>query len=105
MGRVFANGSENLGSIPGCVVAKTFKMVLDPSLLNIQQCKVRIKVKVEQSRERSSPLHLGVVTIEKGALWSPLTTLITTLIANKKNNNQMSMLFKIFCIPKHFIMD
>ena len=31
--------------------------------------------KVEQSRERSSalPLHLGVVAIEKGAFWSPLT--------------------------------
>ena len=51
-------------------------MVLDISLLNTQQYKVRIKSKVEQSRERSSalPLHLGVVAIEKGAFWSPLTT-------------------------------
>ena len=34
------------------------------------------KSKVEQSRERSSAprLHLGVVAIEKGAFWSPSTT-------------------------------
>ena len=31
-------------------------MVLDTSLLNIQQYKLRIKSKVEQSRERSSAL-------------------------------------------------
>ena len=45
-------------------------MVLDSSLLNTQQYKVRIKGKVEQSRERSStlPLHLNVVAIEKGAI-------------------------------------
>ena len=50
-------------------------MVLDTSLLNTQQYKVRIKGKVEQSRERnSSPLHLGVVTFEKGAFLSPSTT-------------------------------
>ena len=49
-------------------------MVLDMSLLNTQQYKVRIEGKVEQSRERSGtlPLHLGVVAIEKGAfLGSP----------------------------------
>ena len=49
-------------------------MVLDTSLLNTQQYKVRIKGKVEQSRERSSAsLHLGVIGIEKGAFWSPST--------------------------------
>ena len=76
MGRVFANGPGDLGSIPGHVIPKTIKMVLDTSLLNTQQYKVRIKGKVEQSRERSIalPLHLGVVAIEKGALCSPLTT-------------------------------
>ena len=53
-------------------------MVLDAALLNIQQYKVHIKGKVEQSRERSSalPLHLGVVAIEKVAFWSPLTTVV-----------------------------
>ena len=34
----------------------TLKMVLDTSLLNTQQYKVRIKGKVEQSRERSNAL-------------------------------------------------
>ena len=36
---------------------KTLKMLLDTSLLNTQQYKVRIKGKVEQSKERSSALH------------------------------------------------
>ena len=56
MGRVFANGLGDLGSIPGRVIPKTLKIVLDTSLLNIQQYKVCIKGKVEQSRERSSAL-------------------------------------------------
>ena len=54
--RVFTNGSGDLGSIPGCVIPKTLKMVLDTSLLNTQQYKVHIEGKVEQSRERSSTL-------------------------------------------------
>ena len=75
VGRVFANSSGDLGSIPGRVVPKTLKMVLDTTLLNTQQFKVRIEAKVEPSRERSSaPLHLGVVAIEKGAFWSPSAT-------------------------------
>ena len=56
VGRVFANGPEDLGSIPDRVTPKTLKMVLDTVLLNTQQYKVRIKGKVEQSRERSSAL-------------------------------------------------
>ena len=56
VGRVFANGLEDLGSIPGRVIPKTLKMVHDISLLNTQQYKVRIKGKVEQSRERNSTL-------------------------------------------------
>ena len=35
-GRVFANGPEDLGSIPGCVIPKTLKMVLDTSLRDTQ---------------------------------------------------------------------
>ena len=54
MVRVFFNGPWNLGSIPGQVIPKTKKMILDASLLNTQYFKVRIKGKVEQSRERSS---------------------------------------------------
>ena len=53
--RVFANGPGDLGSIPGRVISKTQKMVLDASLLNTQHYKVRIKGKVEQSREGVAP--------------------------------------------------
>ena len=42
------------GFNPGSRHTKDFKMVLDASLLNTQQYKVRIKGKVEQSREWSS---------------------------------------------------
>ena len=56
VGRVFANGPGDLGSIPGRAIPKTLKMVLDTSLLNTQQYKVRIEGKVEQSRERSSAI-------------------------------------------------
>ena len=56
VGRVFANAPGDLSSVPGRVIPKTFKMVLDNSLLNTQQYNVRIKGKVEQSRERSSAL-------------------------------------------------
>ena len=44
------------GSIPGQVIPKTKKMVLDATLLNTQQYKIRIKGKEEQFRERSSAL-------------------------------------------------
>ena len=56
VGRVFANGPGDLGSIPGRVIPKTLKTVLDTSLINTQQYKIRIKDKVVQSRERSSTL-------------------------------------------------
>ena len=56
VGRVFANGPGDRGSVPGRVIPKTLKMVLDTSLLNTQHYKVSIKGKVEQSRERSSAL-------------------------------------------------
>ena len=51
----FANGLGDLGSIPGRVIPKTQKMVLDTSLLNTQHYKVRIKGKVELSREGVAP--------------------------------------------------
>ena len=56
VGRVFANDRVYLGSIPGRIIPKTLKMVLDTSLLSTQQYKVRIMGKVAQSRERSSAL-------------------------------------------------
>ena len=56
MGREFANGPRNRSPIPGRVISKTQKSVLDAALLNIQHYMVRIKGKAEQSRERSSTL-------------------------------------------------
>ena len=54
--RVFTNGPRDQGSILGRVIPKTQKMVLDSTLLSTQHYKVRIKGKVEQSREWSSAL-------------------------------------------------
>ena len=58
---VFANILGDLGSIPGLVIPKNQKMVLDASLLNTQHYKVRIKGKVEQSKERTSSLPYTLV--------------------------------------------
>ena len=84
VGRVFANGLGDLGSIPGHGIPKTLKMVLNTSLLNSQQYKVCIKDKVEQFRERSSTLPYAsvVVAIEKGAFGSPATTVANLLYNN-----------------------
>ena len=68
MVRVFANGLGDLGSIPGQVIPKTQKMVLDATLLNTQHYKVMIKGKIEQSRERSSALPYT----SKRDLWATL---------------------------------
>ena len=61
VGWVFANGPGDLGSIPSRMIPKTLKMVLDTSLIIIQQYKVRIKGKVEQFRERSCALPYTAV--------------------------------------------
>ena len=52
MVRVFANCPGDVGSIPGRIIPKTLKMVLDTS----------------------TTLHIDIVAIEKGAFWSPSTT-------------------------------
>ena len=65
MSTVFANGLRDLGSIPGRVIPKTQKMVLDAALLSTQHYKVGVKGKVEQSREWSSTLSY------KGAIGPP----------------------------------
>ena len=62
MVRVCTNGQGDLGSIPGQVIPKTKIMVLDAALVNTQHYKVRIKDKVEQSRERSSDLPYTLVS-------------------------------------------
>ena len=50
MSRVFTNGPEDRGSISDRVIPDS-KMVLHITLPNTQHYKVRIKGKVEQSRE------------------------------------------------------
>ena len=45
-----------MGSIPSRIIPNTLKIILETSLLNTRHYKVRIKGKVEQSRERSSAL-------------------------------------------------
>ena len=88
VGRVFANGPGDLGSIPGRVVPKTLKIVFDTSLLNTLEFKVHIEGKVEQSRERSSALpYSSVVAIEKEVFWLP-----STAVAN----------FTYLCLQLHF---
>ena len=68
-------------------------MVLDASLLNTEHYKVRIKGKVEQSRERSSvlPLHLGVVAIEREAFGSSSATVA--------NFTYIGFEFRVFLLP------
>ena len=78
------------GFNPRSSYTKDLKMVLDISLLNTQHYKVRIKDKVEQSGEKiSAPLHLGVVSSDKGAFESPSTTVanFTYKVACLKNIN------------------
>ena len=55
LGRVFANGHGDRGSIPGRVIPKTQKRLLDISLFNTQHYKVRIKGKVQEFKEGSVP--------------------------------------------------
>ena len=51
MSRVFANDPGDRSSIPGRIISKTQKKVLDAALLNTRHYKVKIKGKVEQSWE------------------------------------------------------
>ena len=51
---MFSQEPGNQGLISDRVITKTKKLVLDVSLLNIQNYKVLIKGKMEQSRERSN---------------------------------------------------
>ena len=60
-GRMFANGTGDLGSILAHVIPKTLKMLLDTSMLYAQQYKVCIKGKVKQSKERSNTLPYASV--------------------------------------------
>ena len=65
MSRVFTNDPGDRGSIPGRVIPKTQKMVLDVTLINTHHYKIRIKGKVEQSREVAPLLHLSILAMER----------------------------------------
>ena len=58
---MIVNGPEDQGSIPSLSHTKDQKMIPDATLLNTQYYKVRIKGKVEQSRERISTLPVCVI--------------------------------------------
>ena len=84
MSWVFTNGQGDRSSIP-----KTQKMVLGATLINPGHYKVTIKDVVEQSGKwnSASPLHRGVVAIEKGTFRSSSTkvanfTYILTIYTN-----------------------
>ena len=85
MSRVFTNGPRDLGSIPGRVIPKTQKMVLDAALLNPQHYKFKIKGKVEYSGNVVAPYPtFGVVAIEKGAFGSLLAKVANFTYTRKK---------------------
>ena len=61
MGEISANDHGDWVSIPGHVIPKAQRMVLDTFLPNIQLYKVRIKGKVGESREKNSVLLYTLV--------------------------------------------
>ena len=61
MSRVFTNDPGDWGSIPGRVMPKIKKIVLNAALLSTQHSKERIKGKVVQSREWSTALPYTLV--------------------------------------------
>ena len=62
------NGLGDLGSIPGCVISKTLRMVLDTSLLNTQQYKLHNKGKVVSGKRKGlqqNPYKADLLTLIK----------------------------------------
>ena len=79
--RVFANDLGDRGSIPGQVIPKTQKMVLDATLLKTQHYKVWINGAIQGLEWRDSQ-HLAVVAIEKGAFGSYFTLILWFIFKN-----------------------
>ena len=77
MSRVFANGLGDWGSIPGWVIPKTQKIVLDAAFLSTQHYKVRV-------------IKGKVVAIEKGALGRPRlrSSTLPILLSTTKQGRQ-----------------
>ena len=67
--RVFTNGLGDQGSIPGRVILKTQKMVLDASLLYTQHYKVRIRNWTRLHEFKSSmrliAFHIALIPLGK----------------------------------------
>ena len=55
VGRGSANGPEDLGSIPGRVIPKTVKMVLDTALLHTQQYEHNSRIKLSNPEKGVTP--------------------------------------------------
>ena len=88
MVREFANGPGNRGSIPGWVIQKTQKMVLDSSLLNSQHYKVRIKDKWSNPEKEVAPSPTPrCCSYWKGTLLATIDFGGPTIIYNNNNNN------------------
>ena len=101
------SGPGDLGPIPGRVIPKTQKMVLDASLLNTQHYKVRIKGEVEQSREgvAPSPTH-WCSSYRKGSLRFTLDygrQLYFSLFVYKSLVFDKKVLINLFDITLHYI--
>ena len=79
------NGSGDRGSVPGHVIPKTQKMVLDASLLNTQHYKEWTRGKWSNPGKgvASSPLHIIVVAIKKSVF-----RLLSTMFSQLTYNNQ-----------------
>ena len=74
---VFANGPGQRVSLPGRVIPKTKKMILDAALLDTQRYKRASSVKWSNPGKEFHPSQpLGVVAIEKGAFGSPSTNVV-----------------------------
>ena len=99
---MFANGSGDLGSIPGQVIPKTLKMVLNTSLLNTQQYKVYIEDKVEQSREKSSKIIWAMLQANFKIILYTYTH--TYICANKKYIYMQIIIYKHIYISMHIII-
>ena len=100
MGKMFAIGPEGQASLPGWVIPKTQKMVLDTSMLNTEHYRYVSRVKWSNSGEE--------VAIEKGAFWSPRLRSPTLLLYNNAWNNltackQRVIGNKIICIRSQYL--
>ena len=96
---VFAYGPGDQDSIPGRVIPKTQKMVLDAALLNTRHHKVCIKGKVEQSREWSGilPYTLVLKLLKRECSGDPRLRLPTLLQHHSKwFRNPVMLLHRLF---------